>query len=137
MVPKSKPSKFRHVLDHKVAQSDNVSVADRISALDQARTDPRDTKYATIITLSASLNSKRFNRGDKNEVATQQHTAQYHLHPHWGKNAMVFVDDMTIYDEKPRMSMVSLLTLPDMSGDSTFSAQTQVLQPEENSFLST
>ncbi len=50
------------------------------------------------------LQQRTIQQGDKNAVATQQRMMRHTLHEDWGKNVTVYVDDGTIYDEKPSMS---------------------------------
>ena len=127
MVPKSEPDSYRHVQDlrkrnadtesmawpmpdqeelvHNIARSSNGSIFDLISAFDQTRIYPDDEKYATIINHMGVLQQRTIQQGDKNAVATQQRTMQHHLQEDWGKNVTVYVDDGTIYDERPGMSL--------------------------------
>jgi hypothetical protein len=94
MVPKSELGKYRHVQDlqkrnedtesmawpmpdqeelvHSVAQSDNNSVVDLISAFDQTRNEPESEKYATIVNHMGIFKQRTIQQGDKNAVATQQ-----------------------------------------------------------------
>jgi Reverse transcriptase (RNA-dependent DNA polymerase). len=91
-------------LTHNVARSSNASKFDMISAFDQTRIDPRDERYATIINHMGILQQRTIQQGDLNAVATQQHTMQHTLEEDWGKNVTVYVDDGTIYDDRPGRS---------------------------------
>jgi RNase H-like domain found in reverse transcriptase/Integrase zinc binding domain/Chromo (CHRromatin Organisation MOdifier) domain len=99
------PMPDQEELVHSVARSSNGSYFDLISAFDQTRNDPRDEKYATIINHMGVFIQKTIQQGDKNAVATHQHSMHFHLGPRWGKNVTVYVDDGTIYDERPGMSL--------------------------------
>jgi len=123
MVPKADPAELRHVQDlrkrnedtesmawplpdqeellHKIARSTNASIFDMISAFDQTRIHPDDEKYATIINHMGILQQLTIQQGDKNAVATQQRQMQHTLREDWGKNVTVYIDDGTIYDERP------------------------------------
>lgn len=125
MVPKH-DSKLRHVQDlrkrnedtermawpmpdqeelvHNIARSSNGSVFDMISAFDQTRIDPKDEKYATIINHMGVFQQRTIQQDDKNAVATQQRTMQHTLRDDWGRHVTVYVDDGTIYDDKPGRS---------------------------------
>ena len=126
MVPKKEQGKYRHVQDLRrrnadtesivwplpdqeevvkgIARSSNGSTFDLISAFDQTRIEPSDERYATIINHLGVFQQRTIQQGDKNAVSTQQRTMQHHLRQYWGKNVVVYVDDGTIYDEKPDMS---------------------------------
>jgi RNase H-like domain found in reverse transcriptase/Integrase zinc binding domain/Retrotransposon gag protein/Retroviral aspartyl protease/Reverse transcriptase (RNA-dependent DNA polymerase)/Chromo (CHRromatin Organisation MOdifier) domain/Zinc knuckle len=127
MVPKKEKGTYRHVQDlrrrnadtetivwplpdqeevvNAIAKSSNGSVFDMISAFNQIRIEPEDEKYATIINHMGVYRQRTMQMGDKNAVSTQQHSMQHHLREHWGKNVVVYVDDGTIYDERPNMSL--------------------------------
>jgi hypothetical protein len=129
MVPKHEPGKYRHVQDlrkgnentesrawpmpdheeltNNVAQSSNLLVADQISAFDQTRVEPEDEKFTAIINHKGVFVQWTIQQGDKNAVATQQRTMQHNLESVWGKNVTVYVDDFSLYDEKPGMSAYS------------------------------
>ena len=101
MVAKSTPGTWRHVQDlrkrnadtesmswpmpnqeelvHSVARSSNASVFDKSSAFDQTRVDPRDEKYTAIINHIGVLQQRTIQQVDKNVVAMQQRTMQFHL----------------------------------------------------------
>ena len=98
------PMPDQEELVHNIARSTNASMFDMISAFDQTRIHPDDEKYATIINHMEVLQQRTIQQGDKNAVATQQRTMQHTLRDDWGKNVTVYVDDGTIYDEKPGMS---------------------------------
>jgi RNase H-like domain found in reverse transcriptase/Integrase zinc binding domain/Chromo (CHRromatin Organisation MOdifier) domain len=129
MVPKSEPGKYRHVQDlrkrnedtesmawpmpdqeelvHNVAQSDNNSVVDLISAFDQTRNELESEKYATIVNHMGVFKQRTIQQGDKNAVATHQRSMQHHTGDQWGENVTFYVDDGAIYDKKPGMSAYS------------------------------
>lgn len=129
MVPKSEPGKFRHVQDlrkrnedtesmswplpdqeelvHNVAQSDNVSTVDLISAFDQTRNELESEKYSTIINHLGVFKQRTIQQGDKNAVATHQRSMQHHTGEQWGQNVTFYVDDGAIYDKKPGMTVYS------------------------------
>ena len=99
------PMPDQEELVHNIARSSNGSFFDMISAFDQTRIHPDDEKYATIINHMGIFKQRTIQQGDKNAVATQQRTMQHTLREEWGKNVTVYVDDGTIYDEKPGMSL--------------------------------
>ena len=99
------PMPDQEELVHNMARSSNGSIFDMISAFDQTRIHPDDEKYATIINHLGVFQQPTIQQGDKNAVATQQRMMQHTLEQPWGKNVTVYVDDGTIYDEKPNMSL--------------------------------